>query len=393
MKGVNRFGKKGKLSPWYVGPYRILSHFRKVAYELELSLDLASIHPVFHVSLLKKCIGDPEVVVPIEGLERQNSLSYKEIPIKIFDYQIHRLRNKEVPLIKVFWWNQSVEGASLETEADMRTNIGCDINCQLKVDEVPYLPVEGTTILIQSTCHMRVTQHLSLLVVRSLISHQACRHSEEEGRNWNQGLMTGTSHGLDGGPLGSLAMCNVWGLVSGEKVDYYWDDRVSQHQNGEDVVWVVGSPGVTLQNIEKNTLNFEAKAWWALARHRLCPITGDNILSLIWEDLIAGFRASYDFDVWEFLAREMRERSIEGQKLLLAYPYLISKLCLTVGLQELSGIDKLVETNNTRNLGLIKDTGNPLSRQARRAAVMVADMFRQCSQTRLLGLLRQVFRL
>lgn len=148
-----------------------------------------------------------------------------------------------------------------------------------------------------------------------------------------------------------------------------------------------------MQNIEKNTLNFEAKAWWALARHRLCPITGDNILSLIWEDLIAGFRASYDFDVWEFLAREMRERSIEGQKLLLAYPYLISKLCLTVGLQELSGIDKLVETNNTRNLGLIKDTGNPLSRQARRAAVMVADMFRQCSQTRLLGLLRQVFRL
>lgn len=49
IKGVKRFGKKGKLSPRYVGSYRILSHFRKVAYELELPTDLASVHPVFHV--------------------------------------------------------------------------------------------------------------------------------------------------------------------------------------------------------------------------------------------------------------------------------------------------------------------------------------------------------
>ena len=54
MKGVMRFGKKGKLSPRYIGPFKILSRFIKVAYELKLPSNLASIHPVFHVSLLKK---------------------------------------------------------------------------------------------------------------------------------------------------------------------------------------------------------------------------------------------------------------------------------------------------------------------------------------------------
>lgn len=110
MKRVTRFGKKGKLSPQYVGPYRILSHFGKVAYDLELPINLASVHLVFHVSLIKKCIGDPTVVVPIESLDVQNSLYYEEVPVKILDYQIHRLRYKEVPLVKVLWQNQSVKG-------------------------------------------------------------------------------------------------------------------------------------------------------------------------------------------------------------------------------------------------------------------------------------------
>ncbi len=61
MKGVKRFGKKEKLSPRYVGPFKILSRFSKVAYELEFPSDLASVHPVFHVSLLIKCIGDQQL--------------------------------------------------------------------------------------------------------------------------------------------------------------------------------------------------------------------------------------------------------------------------------------------------------------------------------------------
>ena len=55
MKGVIRFGKKGKPSPRYVDPYKILKRVVKVAYELESPPGLAAVHPVFHISLLKKC--------------------------------------------------------------------------------------------------------------------------------------------------------------------------------------------------------------------------------------------------------------------------------------------------------------------------------------------------
>ncbi len=57
MKGVMRFGKKGKLSPLYIGPYQIMRRIGGVAYELEFPASLGSIHPVFHISMLKKCIG------------------------------------------------------------------------------------------------------------------------------------------------------------------------------------------------------------------------------------------------------------------------------------------------------------------------------------------------
>ncbi|KAF3625436.1 hypothetical protein FXO38_27364 [Capsicum annuum] len=80
-KVVKRFDKKGKLSPRYVGPYRIHNHFGKVAYELKLPSDLASVHFVFHIPLLKKFIGDPAVIVPLEKLNIWNNLSFKEVPV------------------------------------------------------------------------------------------------------------------------------------------------------------------------------------------------------------------------------------------------------------------------------------------------------------------------
>ncbi|WMV23185.1 hypothetical protein MTR67_016570 [Solanum verrucosum] len=61
MKGVMIFGKKGKLSPRYIGPYRISKRIGNVAYELELPQELAAVHPVFHISMLKKCMRDPSL--------------------------------------------------------------------------------------------------------------------------------------------------------------------------------------------------------------------------------------------------------------------------------------------------------------------------------------------
>ncbi|KAH0689070.1 hypothetical protein KY289_016428 [Solanum tuberosum] len=120
MKGVMRFGKMGKLSPRYVGPYWILKRIGKVAYELELRADLAAVHPVFHISLLKKCVGAPASVVPLYTVTVKDSLSYEDVPAEIVDRHVRRLRNKEVASVKVWWRSQSVEGATWEAEAAMK---------------------------------------------------------------------------------------------------------------------------------------------------------------------------------------------------------------------------------------------------------------------------------
>ncbi|KAK4727160.1 hypothetical protein R3W88_032077 [Solanum pinnatisectum] len=112
MKGVMRFGKKGKLSPYYVCPYQILKRTGKVSYELDLPNDLALMHLIFHVSLLKKYVGDPTSIVPLEGFGVKENLSYEEVPVEILDRQVKKLRNKEVASVKVLWRNQLVEGAT-----------------------------------------------------------------------------------------------------------------------------------------------------------------------------------------------------------------------------------------------------------------------------------------
>ncbi|WMV29825.1 hypothetical protein MTR67_023210, partial [Solanum verrucosum] len=78
MKGVMRFGKKGNLSPRYIGPYKISNRMGNIAYELELPQELAAIHPVFHISMLKKCMGDPSPIIPTEDIGIKDTLSYEE---------------------------------------------------------------------------------------------------------------------------------------------------------------------------------------------------------------------------------------------------------------------------------------------------------------------------
>ncbi|WMV49811.1 hypothetical protein MTR67_043196 [Solanum verrucosum] len=87
------------------GSYQILRRIGKVAYELQLPNELASVHPVFHVYLLKKCIGDPKTIVPLEDLGVKEKISYEEVSVEILDRQVKKLRNKEVTYVKVLWRN------------------------------------------------------------------------------------------------------------------------------------------------------------------------------------------------------------------------------------------------------------------------------------------------
>ncbi|XP_049369927.1 uncharacterized protein LOC125834816 [Solanum verrucosum] len=85
----------------YLDIKRISKRVGNVAYELELPSKLAAIYPVFHISILKKCLGNPSLIVPTENIGIKDGLSYEEMPIQILDRQVRKLRTKEVASIKV----------------------------------------------------------------------------------------------------------------------------------------------------------------------------------------------------------------------------------------------------------------------------------------------------
>ncbi|CAM8900020.1 unnamed protein product [Rhodiola kirilowii] len=120
MKGAMRFGKKGKLSPRYIGLFEILDRVGNVAYRLALPPTLSSVHLVFHISMLRKYMPDPSHVLEYERLQMDDTLSYDEQPVAILNRQVKRLRNKEVVSVKVLWRNHTEPESTWESEKDMK---------------------------------------------------------------------------------------------------------------------------------------------------------------------------------------------------------------------------------------------------------------------------------
>ena len=119
MKGVMRFGKKGKLSPRFVGPFEVLESVGKVAYRIALPPTLLGIHNVFHKSMLRKYIPDLSHVLSYEPLQIRDDLSYEEVPVGILDCKEQVLRNRTISWVKMLWKNHSVKEASWECEDDI----------------------------------------------------------------------------------------------------------------------------------------------------------------------------------------------------------------------------------------------------------------------------------
>ena len=117
MRGVYRFGIHGKLAPQYMGPYKVLKQCGPVAYRLQLPDSLSTVHNVFHVSQLKKCLRVPDEAIEIEGLPLQSDLTYGEHPIKILDEKERVTRNSVVKFYKVQWHNHSEDEATWEQES------------------------------------------------------------------------------------------------------------------------------------------------------------------------------------------------------------------------------------------------------------------------------------
>ena len=123
LRGMRRFGIKGKLAPRYIGPFGITARRGEVAYQLALPEKLSNVHNVFHVSQLKKCFKKPEEEVQktsLDNIEVKDALTYEEYPIKILDGQLRTTRRKVIKLCKVQWSNHTEKEATWEREDDLR---------------------------------------------------------------------------------------------------------------------------------------------------------------------------------------------------------------------------------------------------------------------------------
>jgi hypothetical protein len=101
MKGVRRFGIKGKLASRYIGPYPIIDKYGPMSYQVELPARLSRVHNVFHVSQLKRCLKPLAGVVIEDTIPLELNLTYKAHPIKVLDQQDRVTRNKTTQFYKI----------------------------------------------------------------------------------------------------------------------------------------------------------------------------------------------------------------------------------------------------------------------------------------------------
>ncbi|GJX50596.1 hypothetical protein Tco_0277441 [Tanacetum coccineum] len=103
-KGVVRFGKKGKLTPRFVGPFEIIEKVGPVAYRLDFPEELDGVHDTFHVSNLKKCLADPTLQMPLDEIQVDAKLNFVEEPVDILEREFKKLKRSRIAIVKV-WWN------------------------------------------------------------------------------------------------------------------------------------------------------------------------------------------------------------------------------------------------------------------------------------------------
>ena len=117
---ILQFGKKGKPNPRFIEPYEILERIGPVAYRLALPPELAKLHNVFHVSMLRKYLYDESHILPVQDIQVQSDFSFNKDPKSILAREVKQLRNKQVPLVKILWQHHGIEEATWEPELTMR---------------------------------------------------------------------------------------------------------------------------------------------------------------------------------------------------------------------------------------------------------------------------------
>nr|GEU68077.1 putative reverse transcriptase domain-containing protein [Tanacetum cinerariifolium] len=103
LRGVIHFGKGGKLSPRFIGLFKVIKRIGPVAYKLELPDKLRGIHDTFHVSNLKRCFVNDDVVITLDEVQLDDKLHFVEEPVEIMDREVKRLKQSQILIVKVRW--------------------------------------------------------------------------------------------------------------------------------------------------------------------------------------------------------------------------------------------------------------------------------------------------
>ncbi|XP_071740740.1 uncharacterized protein [Rutidosis leptorrhynchoides] len=123
-KGVIRFGKRGKLAPRYIGPFKIIQRVNNQTVVLELPAELAGIHNTFNVCYLSKCKVDDETqLVPLNDLRVDLNQKLVEEPVRIVGRKVTKLRKKEIHMVLVEWKHSLRSKLTWETEELMKVHV------------------------------------------------------------------------------------------------------------------------------------------------------------------------------------------------------------------------------------------------------------------------------
>ncbi|KAI3693283.1 hypothetical protein L6452_33116 [Arctium lappa] len=119
-KGIIRFGKRGKLSPRFLGPFKVLKRVGLQAYQLELPPEMDGIHNTFHVCYFRKCLAEEESVIPLSEIRVDEGNRCVEEPEAILERKTKKLRHKEVTMVKVQWKHHRGGNVTWEAEEDLK---------------------------------------------------------------------------------------------------------------------------------------------------------------------------------------------------------------------------------------------------------------------------------